>query len=436
MCLRSAFLKVAFFTLGCKVNQNETNALQQLFLDNNYVLSENNELADVYIVNSCTVTAGGDKKSLHWLRRAKQLNPSAVTVLTGCLPQAFPEKSASILDADIITGSKNRASILHNIEDFLRHRMQIIDIDGHTNADIFEELPITKLRGHTRAFIKIEDGCNRFCTYCIIPYARGRVRSRKEENILSEVETLCNNGYKEVVLTGINLACYGNDTSTDLPTILEKISHNPRIERIRLSSLEPGFLTKEQLVRLTKIKKLCTHFHFSLQSGCDETLLRMGRNYDTSLYMEQMNFLKNNIPNSTFTTDIIVGFPGETDANFKESMNFVKSCNFLKVHVFSYSAREGTSAASFPDQVPIQIKKIRHKKMAEVAKVSRNNTAAHFAGTTAKVLLEKNIGDNFFYGYTENYIPIVVYAPNNNSGEIVNLKLLNFESDRYTSTLL
>ena len=429
-------MKVAFYTLGCKVNQNETSAMQQLFASNGFTIATGKEIADIYVVNSCTVTAGGDKKSLQWLRHAKRINPLAITILTGCLPQAFPEKSTFLLDADIVTGAKNRISLLHNIDEFMKHGVRIVDITPHEDADTFEELPLTKLQNHTRAFVKIEDGCNNFCSYCIVPYARGRVRSRKESNILQEVTALCDNGYKEIVLTGINLACYGNDTDTDLPEIVNKIAQNPNVSRIRLSSLEPNFLTNEQLILLAKEKKLCPHFHFSLQSGCDATLSRMNRKYDTASYTKQINLLKSLFSSATFTTDIIVGFPGETDAEFEESLNYVKTCGFLKVHIFPYSPRTGTPAASLSEQISSQVSKSRLKEISAASDIMRNKVLERYKGITAFLLLEKALGRGMYLGYTEHYIPATVFAPENVKGDIVKVKLSTFEKDVFSSALL
>ncbi len=432
--IRGVILKVSFYTLGCKVNQNETASMKELFLMNDYTLAEKDEPADVYIVNSCTVTAGGDRKSLQWLRRAKRANPNAVTVLTGCLPQAFPEKTKQILEADIITGSKNRHSLLQNIDTFLHYGNQIWDIAPYEKEDLFEDMPVAKMQEHTRAFVKIEDGCNRFCTYCIIPYARGPVRSRSEESILNEIKVLGENGYSEIVLTGINLACYGNDTSTDLPSLVEKISQNANIQRIRLGSLEPDFLSEEQFIALSKQKKLCPHFHFSLQNGSDKTLSRMNRSYSTAFYKSQLHFLKSLFPSATFTTDIIVGFPGETDEDFKESLDFIISCEFFKIHAFTYSPRPGTAAASFPDQIPSEVKQLRRKALVKAAQKVQTNVAEEFLGSSVKVLLEKPIKKDTYTGYTENYLPVLLYAPKHSQGDIVSAVLQEFKNERFTAS--
>lgn len=409
--------------------------MKEMFLENGYTLAEKGEQADVYIVNSCTVTAEGDRKSLQWLRRAKRNNPNAVTILTGCLPQAFPEKAEQNFEADIITGSKNRHSLMQDIDTFLHYGNPIFDIAPYKQGDIFEDMPVPQIQEHTRAFVKVEDGCNRFCTYCIIPYARGPVRSRGEESILNEINILSEQGYTEVVLTGINLACYGNDTGTDLPTLVDKIAQNTNIKRIRLGSLEPDFLSEDQFIALSKQKKLCPHFHFSLQSGCDKTLARMNRPYSTSFYKDQLRFLKSLFPTATFTTDIIVGFPGETDEDFEKSLSFIVSCNFFKIHVFTYSQRPGTPAADFPDQVPSQIKQARRKTLTNASQKMQIDTAQQFIGSTVKILLEKPVEKDTYTGYTENYLPVTLYAPNHKQGDIVKAILKEFHDDRFIATI-
>lgn len=423
-------MKVSFYTLGCKVNQHETGAMQQLFLDAGYTLAGPEEPADVYVVNSCTVTSGGDRKSRQWLRRCKRANPNAVTVLTGCMPQAFPELGIQAVEADIVTGSKGRKNILKDIQRFCAGEGRIVDILPHQNGDLFEELPAQQFEEHTRAFVKIEDGCNRFCAYCIIPYARGRVRSRTEESILQEVNALARNGYREVVLTGINLSCYGNDTGTDLADIVEKVAAIPGIQRIRLGSLEPDLLPEDTLRRLSAVDKICPQFHLSLQSGCDETLRRMNRHYTTVFYKELLQKMRGLFPGAQFTTDVIVGFPGETEEEFAKSLEFVKSCGFLKVHVFTYSARPGTAAAEMTDQVPQEQRQRRHKALAEAADAVRLEVIAAQEGTMQEILLEKPLSATLFTGYTKGYIPVAVEAPGSAQGEIVRAALGPYDGAR------
>ncbi len=428
-------MKVSFYTLGCKVNQNETGALQQLFYENGFEIVEGAEVADVYIVNSCTVTAGGDKKSRQWLRRCKRQNPGAVTVLTGCYPQAFPEEADEITEADIITGSSARSRLVAHVQKFLQTQQRIIDIVPHTKGEAFEELPAENFVGHTRAFMKIEDGCNRHCAYCIIPKARGEVRSRAPESVLNELRRLVETGYKEVVLSGINLTCYGNDNGSSLADIVEAAAEVEGLERIRLGSIEPDLLSDETLVRLSKIRKLCCQFHLSLQSGCAKTLSAMNRLYTPSEYRSVVAHMRELFDHAVFTTDVIVGFPGETDADFEESMRFVQSLRFLKVHVFSYSRRPGTVAAEMPEQVDEQVKAQRSKAMIAAADAVRAEVIHEFEGHHEEVLLERPISKSSFTGYTKSYIPVVVAAPGYRSGDIIPVTVGEFDGQRCVATL-
>ena len=335
-------MRVTFYTLGCKVNQNETGALAQLFEENGYTVVSNEEGADVYIVNSCTVTNFGDQKSRKWLRRAKRENPGAVTVLTGCYPQAFPDEAAEIAEADVVTGSGNRHAILTDVQKVLNgEEERVVDIRPHEKGERFEELPMDKFAEHTRAFVKVEDGCNRRCAYCVIPRARGPVRSRDEASVLEELRRLADAGYKEVVLTAISLPSYGTDSGTSLVELIEKAAEVPGIERIRLGSLDPDMLHDDDIRRMAAVKKLCPQFHLSLQSGCDKTLRAMRRPYTTAQYADIAAKLRAafGADNVSFTTDVIVGFPGETEDDFEASMAFVTGMRFLKVHVFPYSRR-------------------------------------------------------------------------------------------------
>lgn len=430
---RGDILKIAFYTLGCKVNQNETGALEQLFCDNGFSLAQPTEDADVYIVNSCTVTAGGDKKSRQWLRRAKRQNPDAVTVLTGCYPQAFPQEASQATEADIITGSKNRAHLLDNVLSFLQTRERIVDIAPHQQRDLFEELPMESLAGHTRAFMKIEDGCNRRCAYCVIPRARGNVRSRQEENILKELAVLARAGYREVVFSGINLSSYGQDTQTNLAQIVKKAAQVEGIERIRLGSLEPDLLDDTCIQQMAAVKELCPQFHLSLQSGCTPTLRRMRRVYTADEYRTVVLKLRASFPGATFTTDIIVGFPGETEEEFAETVSFVREIGFLKVHVFSYSRRAGTPAYDMPDQVDESVKAQRNHLLQKEADAVRSEIIRAREGQTVEVLLEKPVAKDRYTGYTKEYIPVLIHAPGHVQGEIVPARLGSFDGERCTA---
>ena len=432
-------MRVTFYTLGCKVNQNETGALAQLFEENGYTVVSYEEGADVYIVNSCTVTNFGDQKSRKWLRRAKRENPGAVTVLTGCYPQAFPEEAAKITEADVVTGSGNRHAILADVQKVLDgEQTRVVDIRPHEKGEQFEELPMDKFAEHTRAFVKVEDGCNRRCAYCVIPRARGPVRSRDEASVLEELRRLAEAGYKEVVLTAISLPSYGTDSGTSLVELIEKAAEVPGIERIRLGSLDPDMLHAEDIRRMAAVKKLCPQFHLSLQSGCDKTLRTMRRPYTTAQYADIAAQLRQafGAENVGFTTDVIVGFPGETEEDFEASMAFVTGMRFLKVHVFPYSRREGTAAFDFPDQLPEHEKEARsHRMTAAVEKVRAAEVAA-MQGRTASVLLETPLSNTLFTGYTKQYLPVLVSAPGHKTGDIVEVVLGAWDGKRCRAELL
>ena len=417
-------MRVSFYTLGCKVNQNETGALQQLFCQNGYTLAGKGEPADVYIVNSCTVTAGGDKKSRQWLRRAKRENPGAVTVLTGCYPQAFPDEAAGVSEADLVTGSADRRGLLARVQRVLDSGERLVDIAPHEKGEAFEELPMERFEGHTRAFIKVEDGCDRQCAYCVIPRARGRVRSRAEGSILAELAALAAAGYKEVVLSGINLSSYGKETGSSLGRLVQACAGVPGIERIRQGSLEPDQMTDGEIARLAATPKLCPQFHLSLQSGCTATLRRMRRVYTAEQYREVARRIRQAFgPAISFTTDVIVGFAGETEQEFCESLAFVEQMGFLKVHVFPYSSRPGTPAASFPGQVPEEEKAARAHRMQALADAQRAALASGMQGLQEEVLLEKPLSATLFTGYTRLYLPVVVAAPGHTRGDIVPVRL-------------
>ena len=431
-------MRVSFYTLGCKVNQNETGALAQLFEENGYTVVSNEESADVYIVNSCTVTNFGDQKSRKWLRRAKRENPGAVTVLTGCYPQAFPEEAAEIAEADVVTGSGNRRAILADVQKVLDGEAErVVDIRPHEKGERFEELPVERFETHTRAFIKVEDGCNRQCAYCVIPRARGPVRSRAESSILAELRQLAASGYREVVLSAISLPSYGLDTGTNLVELVEHCAQVEGIQRIRLGSLDPDMLTPEFITRLAAVEKLCPQFHLSLQSGCTATLRRMRRVYTAEQYaqvVDQIRAAYGERPVS-FTTDCICGFPGETQADFEESCAFLKKIGFLKVHVFPYSRRSGTPAYDFPEQVHEREKQERSRVMNGIAEEVRREVLAAHVGTEDDVLLETPLSGTLFTGYTRLYIPVVVSAPGRKSGEIVHVRLGQYDGERVRATL-
>lgn len=426
-------MRVSFYTLGCKVNQNETGALAQLFEQHGFTVVESGEAADVYVVNSCTVTNFGDQKSRKWLRRAKRENPGAVTVLTGCYPQAFPEEAAAIAEADVVTGSGNRRSILEDVMQVVNgERDKVVDIRPHQKGEAFEELPMDRFADHTRAFVKIEDGCGRQCAYCVIPRARGPVRSRSEQSILEELRRLADAGYREVVLTAISLLSYGRDTGTCLADLVERAAGVEGIERIRLGSLDPDLLTDRDIARLAAVDKLCPQFHLSLQSGCSKTLRAMRRPYTAEQYAAVADKLRAafGAGNVSLTTDVIVGFPGETEEDFVQSMAFVTQQKFLKVHVFPYSRREGTPAYDYPGQLPEHEKEARSRRMTDAVEAVRGRLAQAMAGQQAEVLLETPLSSTLFTGYTRQYLPVVVNAPGHQSGDILRVELGEWDGRR------
>ena len=430
-------MRVCFYTLGCKVNLNETGALEQMFRSNGFTIAQEGEPADVFVVNSCTVTNFGDQKSRKWLRRAKRENPGAVTVLTGCYPQAFPEEAAQFLEADLVCGNGDRKAILDNVLKLLDGHERIVAITPHQRGEQFEELPVERFETHTRAFIKVEDGCNRQCAYCVIPRARGPVRSRAEESILNELRQLAAAGYQEVVLSAISLPSYGLDTGTSLVELVEHCAQVEGIRRIRLGSLDPDMLTPEAIARLAAVDKLCPQFHLSLQSGCSATLRRMRRVYTAEQYaqvVDQIRAAYSSRPVS-FTTDCICGFPGETKADFEESCEFLKKIGFLKVHVFPYSRRSGTPAYDFPDQIHEREKQERSRTMNALAEEIRKEVLAAHEGSEDEVLLETPLSGTLFTGYTRLYIPVVVSAPGHASGDIVRVRLGAYDGERVRAAL-
>jgi threonylcarbamoyladenosine tRNA methylthiotransferase MtaB len=430
-------MRVCFYTLGCKVNLNETGALEQMFRANGFTIAQENEPADVFVVNSCTVTNFGDQKSRKWLRRKKRENPGAVTVLTGCYPQAFPEEAAQFTEADLVCGNGDRKAILDNVLKLLDGHERIVAITPHQRGEKFEELPVERFETHTRAFIKVEDGCNRQCAYCVIPRARGPVRSRDEASILAELRQLAASGYREVVLSAISLPSYGLDTGTNLVELVEHCAQVEGIQRIRLGSLDPDMLTPEFITRLAAVEKLCPQFHLSLQSGCTATLRRMRRVYTAEQYAQVVDQLRAayGARPVSFTTDCICGFPGETQADFEESCEFLKKIGFLKVHVFPYSRRSGTPAYDFPEQVHEREKQERSRVMNSIAEEVRREVLAAYVGTEDDVLLETPLSGTLFTGYTRLYIPVVVSAPGHESGQIVHVRLGEYDGERVRAAL-
>ena len=423
-------MRVCFYTLGCKVNLNETGALEQLFRANGFTIAQEGEAADVFIVNSCTVTNFGDQKSRKWLRRKKRENPGAVTVLTGCYPQAFPDEAAEIAEADVVTGSGNRHAILTDVQKVLNgEEERVIDIRPHEKGERFEELPMDKFAEHTRAFVKVEDGCNRRCAYCVIPRARGPVRSRDEASVLEELRRLTDAGYKEVVLTAISLPSYGTDSGTSLVELIEKAAEVPGIERIRLGSLDPDMLHDDDIRRMAAVKKLCPQFHLSLQSGCDKTLRAMRRPYTTAQYADIAAKLRAafGADNVSFTTDVIVGFPGETEEEFSQTLAFLRRCDFAQMHIFPYSIRPGTRAAEM-EQVPGPVKEERAARAAAVAAELHRAYLQGCVGQTYPVLFEQR-KDGCAAGHAPNYMPVEVQTQEDYHNTVRHVKITGVVND-------
>ncbi|MBR4260811.1 MAG: tRNA (N(6)-L-threonylcarbamoyladenosine(37)-C(2))-methylthiotransferase MtaB [Clostridia bacterium] len=397
--------KVAFISLGCKVNQYETNAMSQEFIEAGYEVVEFTDVADIYIVNTCTVTNIADRKSRQMLRRVKEINPEAVLVATGCYAQVAKDELEKIDDIDLIIGNNEKKDIVEIIENYCNEKNAIITDVMHQKE--YVEFGTTTYTEKTRAVVKIQDGCDRFCSYCIIPYARGRVRSRKLENIVAEVEQIVDNGIQEVVITGIHIASYGKDFNFEITLIdlLEELNKIKGLKRIRLGSIEPTIITEEFVNRLSKLEKICDHFHLSLQSGCNETLKRMNRRYTCEEFENGTKILRKAFPDAALTTDVIVGFPGETDEEFKTTYEFLSRIAFYKMHVFKYSQRKGTKAAVMPNQVDGSVKEQRSKKLIELSDKNEEMYNSKYVGKTVEVLFEEKDGE-YYKGHTTNYIEV------------------------------
>lgn len=393
---------VRFFTLGCKVNLYETEAMKGLFEKRGYSITESDS-ADVFVINTCTVTAVGDKKSRQMIRRAKRKNPNAVVAVVGCYAQVSPEKVREIQDVDIILGTTGRKDIVDHVEQFLGQR---IDTVQKKIPPVYEDLPSMN-QSRARAALKIQDGCNNFCSYCIIPYARGPVRSRPVQSAVSEVQRLVREGFTEVVLVGIHLGSYGRDLGLHLIDMVKAVCAVDGIKRVRLGSLEPNLLTDEFIRELQKLEPLCPSFHVSMQSGCTATLKRMNRKYDAAQYLDAVHRLKDAFPGCAVSTDVIVGFPMESEQEFAESMETVQKCGFADLHVFPYSKREGTVAANMEGQIPEAVKSQRCTAMIEAGKKMQQAFCQAMLGNTYEVLFEHSVGEGRFEGLTRNYVRVV-----------------------------
>ncbi len=420
-------MKAAFHTLGCKVNQYESQAMAQSLEKQGFIIVDSSDDADVYIVNSCTVTAESDRKTRQTVRKFKKLHPESIVVLTGCMPQAFPEYGEKLDEADIVIGNKSNKFLGDYINRYINGSGRIFAVDLHKTGDAFTGDTISSFRERTRASVKIEDGCNRFCSYCIIPYARGRVRSKPLDELKKEIAELESNGFCEIVLVGINLSAYGMGTDSNIVDAVKLAASFDSIKRVRLGSLEPDHITDEIINGLAQIPEFCPQFHISLQSGCDNTLKRMNRHYTSDEYFKLCEKLRNSFDGTTLTTDVMVGFPGETQADFESSLEFVTKVAFEKVHVFPYSIRPGTPAAKMADQIEKSEKEKRAAAMSSACEKIRKDFLENQIGKTLEVLIEE-YHEGYAQGFTKNYTPVRIRCSENLHG-IIKAKITAVDGD-------
>lgn len=430
-------MKAFFYTLGCKVNQYETQEISETLSANGIFRASSPEDADIIVVNSCTVTQESTRKTKQAVRRFKKQNPNAVLVLTGCLPQAFPDEAEALEEIDVLLGNKNNHDLLTAVNYYLQTGARVNNVQLHEikKGDEYKGVGISSLDEHTRAYLKIQDGCNRFCSYCIIPTARGRSRSKPLEEIENELRRLAQNGYKEIVFVGINLSAYGREMGLSLADAVETAEKEEGIERIRLGSLEPDHITDELLERLSRIRKLCPHFHLSLQSGSNSVLKRMNRHYTAEEYLEIMDMVRRHFPDAAFTTDVIAGFPGETDEEFAETAEFLKKARFQKVHIFPFSPRKGTRAYDMEGQIPKNIKHSRCAFLNEICAEIRTGILKAQIGKTFEVLFE-SAEKGKAGGYTRTYIPVEIISEENLQGQLKNVLITGVENDCCTGKLV
>lgn len=427
-------MKVYFYTLGCKVNQYETQAMSEKLKKAGFEITSDQKGADIYVVNSCTVTASGDQKSRQAVRKFKRNNPDSIVVLTGCMPQAYPEQAKSLDSADIVIGNKNDNDILELINKYFENHIRIENINQHETGDNFDCLSISSFNERTRAFVKIQDGCDRFCSYCIIPTSRGRARSKPIEQLEEELKHIAQSGYKEVTLVGINLSFYGDGLGYDLYDAVKLACSFDSFKRVRLGSLEPDNISDELIDKLAKLDKFCPQFHISLQSGCDKTLEAMNRHYDSQEYFNLCQKLRSSFNDTTLTTDIMVGFAGETQEDFEKSVEFAKKVKFEKIHAFPYSVRPGTKAEKMKLQIEKSVKETRCKELISVANEIRQNFFKNQVGKTVEILCE-TYSNGFVYGYTKNYTPIKLKSDIDLHGELKEVKIIDFDENHCIATL-
>lgn len=419
----------AFYTLGCKVNQYETNAIIQQFLKKGYEVVDFNSKADVYIINTCTVTNMADKKSRQIIRNAKKENKDGVVVATGCYAEVNKKELEDVEELDIIVGNAEKNKLIDIVEEYLKNKIKIENKVKVEEEKEFADFGTVTYTEKTRAVIKVQDGCDNFCSYCIIPYAKGRVRSRKIESVINEIKEIVKTGIKEVVITGIHIASYGKDfkDGTQLIDLLEQINKIEGLERIRLGSLEPKIITSEFVERLKNVDKICDHFHLSLQSGCNETLKRMNRKYTTEEFEDSVKLLREHFPNVALTTDIIVGFPKENEEEFEQTYKFLDKIKFSKMHIFKYSQREGTIAAKMDGQISPEVKEIRSNKLIDLSEKNEIEFLEKYINKELIVLFETKSDDKYISGHTSNYIEVKVKEEKALENTIQHVKILEIK---------
>ena len=425
-------MNIYFLTFGCKVNLYETENMKQSFAETGFCIVSEESEAEIFVINSCTVTGTGDRKMKKELRRLRRTYPQAVIILTGCFPQAFSAEAEGISEADIITGTKNRSELPALVSRYIEEKSRIVNICGYTRNEEFERVLNKGYENNTRAFMKIQDGCGMFCTYCIIPYSRGNFRSKPLEDILSEAKGFAEAGYKEIVLAGINLSFYGIDHGKRLADAVEAVCRTDGIERVRLSSIEPEMITSEDIRRLSELEKLCPHFHLSLQSGCDKILKAMNRRYLSEDYERLVTELRNSFENCSITTDIMVGFPGETEEDHRASLEFAERIGFARAHIFPYSRRSGTPAAEMDNQISGDIKRRRASEMDTVMSRCREKFLQNQVGKVFPVLFEREKDDGIHHGYTPNYTKVKIltkYSDKSLRNHIFYVKIKESEKD-------
>lgn len=446
---------IATYTLGCKVNQYETNAVEEIFTQNGYILTDFDDKSDIYIINTCTVTSMSDRKSRQVIRRAKKNNKDAVVVVMGCYAQNDPDAIIKIEDVNLVVGTKDKNKIFEEVQKITNHD-KVVKVTSIMEEVEFENLSVTSYTKNTRAFVKIQDGCDRYCSYCIIPYTRGRIRSRIISDIVKEVQSLSDNGYKEVVLTGIHIASYGKDlkksktefipiinsqkedfvqADASLIDVIEEVSKIKNLYRIRIGSVEPIIISEDFLERISMIDKFCPHFHLSLQSGCDYTLKRMNRRYTTDEYKEAVQKIRKYFDTPAITTDIIAGFPGETEEEFEKTYSYLSDINLYEMHIFPFSRRSGTKAYDMKDQIDNDVKHRRCEKLIALANRNKEEFEKGLIGKTFDVLFEQR-EEQYYQGYTKNYVKIYVKTQKDLSGKLLDVRINSFENDKLIGELI